>query len=34
MSFLLTFHENWVYGAVVSTGLVGLWGLSLARAPP
>ncbi len=30
MSFLLTFHENWVYVAVVSTGVVGLWGLGLA----
>lgn len=32
MSFLLTFHQNWVYVAVISTGLVGLWGLALAIA--
>lgn len=33
---MLTFHANWFYVAVISTGLVGLWGLALAiakRAP-
>jgi hypothetical protein len=33
---LLSFHQNWVYVAVISNGLVGLWGLTLAvvRRPP
>lgn len=27
---MLAFHQSWFYVAVVSTGLVGLWGLVLA----
>jgi hypothetical protein len=33
---VLWFHEQWFYVAVVTTGLVGLWGLGLAifKRPP
>ena len=36
MDAVLWFHQNWVFVAVVTTGLVGLWGLGLAlfRRPP
>jgi hypothetical protein len=36
MNSILWFHENWVFVALASTGLVGLWGLGLAalRRPP
>lgn len=27
---MLAFHQNWFYVAVITTGLVGLWGLGLA----
>ena len=27
---MVTFHENWFYVAVLATGLVGLWGVTLA----
>jgi hypothetical protein len=27
---MIAFHQNWFWVAVVSTGLVGLWGLALA----
>jgi hypothetical protein len=27
---VLTFHANWFYIAVITTGLVGLWGIGLA----
>ncbi len=32
----MTLHQNWFYVAVISTGLVGLWGVILAitRRPP
>jgi hypothetical protein len=30
MSSVLWFHQNWVYVALATTGLVGLWGLVLA----
>ncbi len=30
MSSVLWFHQNWVYVALVTTGLVGAWGLVLA----
>jgi len=34
---VLTFHHDWFYVAIATTGLVGLWGLGLAimkRTPP
>ena len=36
MNSILTFHRNWFYVAVGTTGFVGLWGLALAlmRRPP
>lgn len=37
MKTVLTFHENWFYVAIVTTGVVGLWGLTMAilkRTPP
>lgn len=30
MDTVLTFHQNWFYVAIATTGLVGLWGLVLA----
>ena len=27
---MLAFHQNWFWVAVITTGLVGLWGLALA----
>lgn len=37
MNAVLTFHQNWFYVAVATTGIVGLWGLIMAmmkRTPP
>ncbi len=36
MDAVLWFHQNWFFVAVVTTGVVGLWGLGLAvgRRPP
>jgi CDP-diglyceride synthetase len=37
MNNVITFHHDWFYVAIVTTGLVGLWGLGLAtmkRTPP
>jgi hypothetical protein len=36
MSFVLWFHQNWVFVALATTGVVGVWGLVLAvlRRPP
>ncbi len=37
MNTILTFHQNWVYVALATTGLVGSWGLVTAlmkRTPP
>ena len=36
MDAILWFHQNWFFVAVVTTGLVGLWGVGLAvfRRPP
>jgi CDP-diglyceride synthetase len=34
---ILTFHQNWFYVAIATTGIVGVWGLILAvtkRTPP
>ena len=37
MNTVLSFHQNWFYVAIATTGLVGLWGLLMAlmkRTPP
>lgn len=36
LNSILTFHRNWFYVAIATTGIVGLWGLGLAlmRRPP
>ena len=36
MDAVLWFHQNWFFGAVVTTGVVGVWGVGLAlfRRPP
>jgi CDP-diglyceride synthetase len=37
MNSILTFHQNWFYVAIATTGVVGIWGLVLAimkRTPP
>lgn len=37
MRSVLTFHQNWFYVAIATTGIVGLWGLAMAllkRTPP
>ena len=33
---MLGFHQNWFYAAVITAGLVGLWGvvLAIAKRPP